>query len=225
MKELFFITGEACEQTKEFRPYVELFDMINTDIKVTEIDLHKDVDKIRELFDENTNIFSPMYVSVIDGKVKRVEHGQICENRLLNMFSDKEFKPTNKTYYPTEEVVHQMREAKKLFDGGLAKPEGMPVEVKDYMLSILNGSEISLENVKDMFLLLFAIRKMRVRGWELPENLTNARIVWQLHGGDPAFKWSHEIIQEAIDNGAIPIQGLGPDYLTPEEYLARGEQY
>jgi hypothetical protein len=225
MKELYFITGEACELTKEVRPFVELFDSINEDIRVIELDLNNDPEEVAKLFDGKTIAFTPTYVSVIDGKVKRSEQGQICENRLLNMFSDKEFRPTNSTYTATEDIVHQVREAKKLVDAGLAKADGMPVEVKPYVASILANEPIKIDDVKDIFLFLFTVRRLRKHGWELPENLTNARIMWQLHGGDPAFKWSHKIINDAIDNGDVPAAGLGPEYITPEQYLANGEQY
>lgn len=225
MKELYFITGEACELTKEMRQYVELFDTINQDIQVIELDLHNDSETVKNLFNGREIDFTPTYVSVVDGIVKRSEQGQICENRLLNMFSDKEFKPLNQSYVPTEDIVHQVREAKKLVDAGLAKSDGMPVEVKGYVDDILSGASIKLDDVKDIFLFLFTVRRFRSHGWELPENLSNARIMWQLHGGDPAFKWSHKIVQDAIDNGAIPLAGLGPDYITPEKYLANGEQY
>jgi hypothetical protein len=225
MKTLYFITGEACDLTKDMRQYVELFDDINKDIEVVELDLHKDAEKITPLVDGRVITFTPTYISSIDGKTKRIEQGQICENRLLNMFSDKEFRPTNQSYAPTEDIVHQIREAKKLVDQGLAKPDGMPVEVKSYVDTILNGGSIKIDDVKDMFLFLFTVRRFRAHGWELPENLSNARIMWQLHGGDPGFRWSHNIVQEAIDNGDIPLAGLGPEYLTPEQYAANGEQY
>lgn len=230
MKELFFITGSECAETKEFRPFVELFEKINQDVKVTEIDIHKDAEKVRELFGGKMNDYTPGYVSVIDGAVKRIEHGQICENRLLNMFSEKEYVPTesnngNNKFTPSEDIVHQVREAKKLVEDGLAKNEGMPVSIKPYFENLSNGKEIELDQVKDIFSFLFAIRTMRRKGWELPENMTNARIMWQLHGGDPAFAWSHKIIQEAIDSGNLPLAGLGPDYITPEQFIANGEQY
>lgn len=230
MKELFFITGSECAETKEFRPFVELFERINQDIKVTEIDIHNDSNRVHELLKDRFTDYTPGYVSVIDGNVKRIEHGQICENRLLNMFSDQEYMPTDSDYFPskfipTEEVVFQSRAAKKLVQDGFVKEGGMTVVIKPYFDKLSNGEGIALDDVKDIFLFLFTIRQMRHKGWELPENLSNARIMWQLHGGDPAFEWAHGIIQEAINTGNIPLVGLGPEYITPEEFAANGEQY
>ena len=230
MKELFIITGSECEETKEFRPFVELFEKINQDVKVIEIDIHKDAEKVRELLKDRVTDYTPGYVSVIDGNVKRIEHGQICENRLLNMFSDKEYRPTDSDsspfkFMPTEEAIFQSRAAKKLVEEGLVKDGGMPVTIKPYFDKLTSGQEIDLDDVKDIFLFLFTVRTMRNKGWELPENLSNARIMWQLHGGDPAFKWSHKIVQDAIDNRNIPLAGLGPDYISPDQFVANGEQY
>lgn len=237
MKQILFVTGDNCDLSDQMRPIVESFKLSNPDVQVLELEVGRD-EKLFESLVGHSIKATPTIASLINGTKLHVFEGQAaCEDKIGNMFIPMADKPlsgsvtvsggTEYGFLPTEDMSHQARYALSLIEQGKVKETGMPVlELqKEYTKKIANGQSVSLDEVKEIFFFLFDNRSLRQKGWDLPENLTNSRIMWQSQGGCPAFPWSHKIIQEALEVGEIPLNGLGPDYVSPEEFLARGDHY
>lgn len=130
----------------------------------------------------------------------------------------------NNTYVPTNGMIHTAMEGLRLVESGKVTPDDIPVEVPEYSKKIADGQPIALADVASIVSHLFTNVSNRKKGWDDPENLTNKRINWQLQGGCQAFKWSHDIVAEAISNGELSEEEV-PGYVTPEAFAARGGQY
>lgn len=234
MKQLVFVTGDNCELSDQMRPIVENFKLSNPDVQVLELEAGKD-EKLFEVLIGHSLKATPTIASLVDGKKLHLFESQAaCEDKIDTMFdstidrskvSELSVPGSSNKYAPTEDMSHQARYALSLIEQGKVQDAGMPVQQKEYTKKIADGQPVTIDEVKEIFFFLFDNKHYRKQGWDLPENLTNARIMWQSQGGCPAFPWSHKIIQEAYELGEIPLNGLGPDYITPEQFLANGEQY
>ena len=128
------------------------------------------------------------------------------------------------TYTPTNGMLHVAKEGLGFVENGKVSSNGIPVEVPEYSKKIAAGDDIDIKDATEIFSHLLNNMSQRRPGWDNPENLTNERIVWQLQGGCQAFKWSHDIVQQGIDDGIIKAESI-PNYITPEEFISSGRCY
>lgn len=121
-------------------------------------------------------------------------------------------------------MIHSAKESIELVNGGRVNPDGVEVILPEYTNKIANGEEVTLKDATSIVSFLLSNIRNRKHGWEDPANLSNERIMWQAQGGCQAFKWSHDIVDNAIKSGELSQSDVA-NYVSPDEFLSNGGCY
>jgi hypothetical protein len=127
-------------------------------------------------------------------------------------------------YIVNDGMVHAANEAIKLVKDGFKKSDGTEIVLESYTEKIANREPLSINDATKIVSHLLSNLTDRKHGWELMENMSDKRIMWQAQGGCQAFKWSHDIVQAKVDAGELDPKDV-PNYVTPQEFLSYGGCY